>query len=146
VTKEADTDELAMADAQPIDNDAPLVPRSQAPERAGNLSAMRDLANSSARSAISRSARVQSRDTQIQAMVSFGCAVGALACNGVAFYFLSGVLLILAVTMTFVIAFICFREGMHLLEEADRRVKSAEMSRDLDFDVDEKLITDPSDS
>ena len=146
VTKDADTEERAMAAPQPVENDEPLVPRSQAPERAGDLSAMRDLANSSARSAISRSARVQSRDTQIQAMVSFACAVGALACNGVAFYFLSGVLLILAVAMTFVVAFCCLREGMHLLEEADRRVKAVEMSQDLDFDVDEKLITNPSDS
>ncbi len=118
--------ETSITQSQPIDADAPLVPRSHAPERAGNLSAMRELANSSTRSAISQSARVQSRDTQIQAMVSFACAIGALACNALAFYFLSGVLLIVAVAMTFVVAFICFREGTNLLREARRRVEAAE--------------------
>jgi hypothetical protein len=105
---------------------------------------MRDLANSSARSAISRSARVQSRDTQIQAMVSFGCAIGALACNGFAFLFLKGVLLILAVAMTFVVALCCFREGMHLLGEAKRRIRAAETGTDFEVD-DEVDVVSPSD-
>jgi len=123
---ESEQDTTAATETHPIDADAPLVPRSQAPERNQNLSAMRDLANSSARSAISRSARVQSRDTQIQAMVSFGCAVGALGCNALAFYFLHGVLLVIAIAMTFIVAFCCSREGLHLLADARRRVQAAE--------------------
>ncbi len=124
------SEEASITQSHPIDHDAPLVPRSQAPERSGNLSAMRDLANSSARSAISRSARVQSRDTQIQAMVSLACAVGALGCNAFAFYFLEGILLIVAVVMTLVVAYCCFSEGIHLLREAKRRVQSADPGDD----------------
>lgn len=41
----------------PAQPDSPYVPRSQAPERSGNLAAMRELANSSARTAIATSAR-----------------------------------------------------------------------------------------
>ncbi len=143
-TVAAEPEDTSVTATSPVDNDAPMVPRSQAPERAENLSAMRDLANSSAQSAISRSARVQSRDTQIQAMVSFGCAVGALACNGIAFIFLQGLLLVLAITMTFIVAFCCFREGIHLLGEAKRRVSAAESTNELDFDGDDDLVKNPS--
>lgn len=133
-TKSSPEEETSVKESLLIDQDAPLVPRSQAPERSGNLSAMRDLANSSARSAISRSARVQSRDTQIQAMVSFACALGALACNAIAFYFLSGILLIVAVVMTLIVAYCCIRDGMHLLREAKRRVSYVEANANSNAD------------
>jgi len=116
-SKATEVDDVMTTLSEPIDTDAPLVPRSQAPERSGSLSAMRDLAK------ISHSDRVQSRDTQIQAMISFACAAGALACNLFAFFFLKGILLILAVAMTFIVALCCIREGMHLMEEARRRMK-----------------------
>jgi len=121
--QETEIEDTTVTLSEPIEVDAPLVPRSQPPERSGNLSAMRDLANSSARNAISHSARVQSRDTQIQAAVSFGCAFGALACNIFAFYFLKGLMLMIAVAMTFVVAVCCLREGIHLLTESRRRVR-----------------------
>ena len=64
-------------------------------------------------------------------MVSFACSIGALSCNIVAFYFLSGLLLMVAVSMTFIVAFICFRESVHLLGEARLRVDTADSDHDV---------------
>ncbi|MFG0287172.1 MAG: hypothetical protein ACF8CQ_03305, partial [Rhodopirellula sp. JB044] len=64
-----------------VDPNAPLVPRSQAPERNSDLSAMRELANASARSAITRSNKTQSHTTRMQAMVKFGQAGIAMLCG-----------------------------------------------------------------
>ncbi len=55
----------------PVDPNAPLVARSQAPEKNTDLSAMRALANDSARAAISRSTKLQTRDTQLRGMSKF---------------------------------------------------------------------------
>jgi hypothetical protein len=115
---------------QPIDPTAPMVPRSQAPERAGNLSAMRELANATARSAISQSLRQQTRHTQIQGLVSFGCAGGALLCGLLLYLFVPGVVpnvvRLVAVAMTVVVAAIYGREGIGSFREAHQRLKAIE--------------------
>jgi hypothetical protein len=71
-----------------IDPSAPLIPRSQAPEAAGNLAAMREIANSSANSAISVSVRSQAQQMKsraimdlLQAAVVMVCAFAFFACG-----------------------------------------------------------------
>ena len=120
-----------------IDPDAPLVPRSQAPEKTSDLSAMRELANASARSAIGRSVRTKTRNMQVQGMVSFACAFGALCCIGAAAMFLSGALLLIAVGMLCLIAGICVWEGLQSFAQAKQRLRAAEAG-ELD-DEDEAL-------
>ncbi len=110
-----------------IDPDAPFVARSRAPEMRTSLSAMRELANTSARVAISRSARVQTRDTQIKGAFSFACATGAVACGIACYFFIPGIMRYLAVAMTVVVASIYVREGWLLLREASRQLKAAEL-------------------
>jgi Inner membrane component of T3SS, cytoplasmic domain len=110
----------------PLDPDAPLVPRSQAPEKNSDLSAMRELANASARSAISRSVRIQNRNIQIQGMINYACGFGALVCGIACFFLLEGFLQILAIAMTVIIAGVCVREGFGQFAEAKRRLRAAE--------------------
>ena len=124
----------------PIEPDAPLVPRSQAPERSSDLSAMRELANSSARSAVARSVRIQARDTQMKAMMKFAQAAIAGGC-AVACYTLlnwSVTVRLIMVGAILVIAGILVQEGLVLLGEAKRRLEVAENGGDeLNDDVDE---------
>jgi hypothetical protein len=108
------------------DPEAPFVPRSQAPEKSSDLSAMRELANASARSAISRSVRIQTRDTQIKGMVRFAYAIGAVLCGLACLALLPGVMCYLGVAMTIIVAAIYFREGTQLIREASERLKAAE--------------------
>lgn len=110
---------------EPIDPNAPLVPRSQAPERKSDLSAMRDLANSSARTAISHSTKIQIRNIQLSGMCSLALAFGAIiVALGSTFLFgLSGGLLYLAWAMTLIIAGISVRDAMNSFAEAKRRMK-----------------------
>jgi hypothetical protein len=74
--------------AEIIDPNAPLIPRSQAPEAAKNLAAMRELANSSANSAISLSVRGQAQSMKsravmdlLQGAVVLICAFAFFACG-----------------------------------------------------------------
>ena len=71
-----------------IDPSAPLIPRSQAPEGAKNLAAMRELANSSANTAISLSVRGQAEQLKsraimdlLQGAVVLVCAFAFFACG-----------------------------------------------------------------
>ncbi len=118
--------EYDQADQEPIDPDAPLVPRSHAPEKNGNLSAMRELANASARSAISRSVRVQNRDTQIKGAISFACAGGAVVCGVACLIYLPGIVRYMAVAMTAVVAVIYVLQGRQEFSEATLRWKAAQ--------------------
>tara|TARA_R110002049_G_scaffold4601_5_gene32669 strand:+ start:924655 stop:929190 length:4536 start_codon:yes stop_codon:yes gene_type:complete len=120
------------ASLQPIEPDAPLVPRSQAPERNSDLSAMRELANSSARSAVARSVRIQARDTQIKAFMKFAQAAVAGGCAFACFTFLdwSVAVKLVMVLAIVVIAGILVQEGLVLLKEAKRRLNVAEKGDD----------------
>ncbi len=109
-----------------IDPDAPLVPRSQAPERNGNLSAMRELANESARSAISRSVRIQNRDTQIKGVINFACAAGAAVCGIACLIWIPGIMGYLGFAMTAVVGVIYVIQGKQEFNEAKRRLEAAE--------------------
>ncbi len=65
-----------VADSQqPLTAESPYVPRSSAPERSGNLAAMRELANSSARSAIATSARRRMANEALFKFAIFGLGV-----------------------------------------------------------------------
>ena len=108
-----------------VDPEAPLVPLSQAPERGTDLDAMRELANASARIAITRSVRMQTRDTQIKGLFSFMCATGAILCGAACYYFLPGVIRYLAVAMTVVVSLIYIREGILQFREASQRLRAA---------------------
>lgn len=89
VTKSFSSDSVTVAKpAEIIDPSAPLIPRSQAPEAAGNLAAMREIANSSANSAISVSVRSQAQQMKsraimdlLQAAVVMICAFAFFACG-----------------------------------------------------------------
>ncbi len=52
-----------------MDPSAPIIPRSQAPEDANNLAAMRELANASAKSAINKSVRGQANQLKSRAIM-----------------------------------------------------------------------------
>ena len=127
---EASIEATVEAEEEPIDPEAPLIPRSQAPEKTSDLSAMRELANASARSAISRSVRIQTRDTQIRGMISFGCAAGALICGAMLYIFVPDVVPMVArflmVAMTIVVAVIYVKEGLNDFAEANARLRAAE--------------------
>ncbi len=108
-----------------IDPAAPLVPRSQAPERNSDLSAMRELANASARSAINRSQRSQSHTTRMQSMVKFAQAGVALLCGVAAVWLVAlPMLKIIAAVASLLIAAICVKEGYSLLTELSERTTS----------------------
>jgi hypothetical protein len=68
-----------------IDPKTPIVPRSQAPEDAGNLAAMRELANASAQSAISVIARGQAEKMKSRAIMDLMQA-GVIMICGFALY------------------------------------------------------------
>lgn len=108
-----------------VDLNAPLVPVSQAPESGSDLDAMRELANAPARIAITRSVRMQTRDTQIKGLFSFVCAAGAILCGAACYYFLPGVIRYLAIAMTVVVSVIYIREGFLQLQEASHRLRAA---------------------
>lgn len=108
------------------DANAPLIPRSQAPERNSNLSAMRELANESARSAITRSNRSQSHTTRIQAMLKFIYAGIALVCGLVAVAMIDLMMLkFIAVIAAVVAAAIFVKEGFTLMMDLNNRSKAS---------------------
>ncbi|EMI54506.1 myosin heavy chain [Rhodopirellula sallentina SM41] len=107
-----------------VDPNAPLVPRSQAPERNSDLSAMRELANASARSAITRSNKTQSHTTRMQAMVKFGQAGIAMLCGIAAVALVNlPMLKMIAAVAALIIAAICVKEGYSLLTDLNTRSK-----------------------
>ena len=109
----------------PIDPGAPLVPRSHAPERDSDLSAMRELANQSARSAINRSSLIQTRNLQMAGMVNFAVAgVAGVIAIGLSFW-LGGGLLLLSWAMLAIIAAISIRDGLRNMNDARNRARAA---------------------
>ncbi|MGB7342621.1 MAG: FHA domain-containing protein [Pirellulaceae bacterium] len=119
----------SATDAEPIDPNAPLVPRSQAPERSHNMSAMRDLANQSARSAVARSVKIQARDTQINAMKKFAGAATGITCALLCLYFREQLGLIwcgMCSGLGVIVAVMYGQEGMALWNEASARIKSTQ--------------------
>ena len=115
-----------MAPQPEIDPDAPLVPRSHAPERNSDLSAMRDLANQSARTAISRSTRIQTRNMQMAGVMNFGVALVAVLFGLGSGFLLSGALLYLAWLMAAIVAAISIRDGLRNLADARARMNAAQ--------------------
>ena len=112
-----------------VDHNAPLIPRSQAPERNTDMSVMRELANESARSAVARSVRIQARDTQVQAMYKFLAAGVTVLCAALCYWFLSVAGTIIqfgAVIMALVVTVIYIKEGLGLWGEASERIRVAE--------------------
>ncbi|WP_250928081.1 FHA domain-containing protein [Aporhodopirellula aestuarii] len=129
-TSETNENEVTSKE-QPVapDPDAPLVPRSQAPERNSDLSAMRELANASARSAITRSHQTQSHTTRMQAMMKFGQAGIAMLCGLAAVALVNlPMLKIVAAVAALLIAAICVKEGLALLTDLSSRTQTARNS------------------
>ena len=73
------------------------------------------LANTSARVAIKRSARLQARNIQLKGMIRLVYALGALSCGGVCYMFLTGFLIYLAPAMTGIV-------GDHLCSRGDATI------------------------
>ena len=120
-----DANEIEEEDLEPLDPNVPLVPRSLAPERDTDLNAMRELANTSARVAIKRSARLQARNIQLKGVIRLLYALGAIGCGAVCFVFLTGLLTYVASAMTGLVAIIYIREAMQLFQEASYQYSAA---------------------
>ncbi|KAA5542564.1 hypothetical protein FYK55_13555 [Roseiconus nitratireducens] len=123
--------ELPPSVSDAIQNDAgpdALVPRSEAPERKRNLSAMRELANDSARNAVARSIRVQARDTQMKAIFRAVLASAWLVmATGVYAFVQWSSAIKLAMIGAFVVLFAVFLQEAYVLwRDARRRLMLAE--------------------
>ena len=143
---ESETTSFELTEEKDYDPNAPLVPRSQAPERNSNMDAMRELANQSARSAVARSVKLQARDIQINAFNKLAQAGVALFCAVLCFVFLKWgtTLKVLAIGSILVISAMLVTEAFALLKEAKTRIASAEAS--LPREDDEQVIADSSDT
>ena len=86
---------------------------------------MRKLANESARTAINRSVKVQSRDTQLKAFAKFASAAGLVVCALAVFIFTHFPGTAIIACCMFVVAFVWVNEGLKLLRVARRRVQLA---------------------
>ncbi|MEL6107112.1 MAG: hypothetical protein AAFU85_13805, partial [Planctomycetota bacterium] len=128
--------------------ETPIIPRSQAPEREHNMSAMRELANQSARNAVARSIRLQARNTQASA------ALKAIA--GISFLLLpiilgeimglSFMLKMIAWGAGFVASAIFLNEAYGLWSDSRRRLSMAEQSADGIGDLEEASDEQDADS
>ncbi|MEM9643850.1 MAG: hypothetical protein AAF989_02555 [Planctomycetota bacterium] len=109
------------------DPNTPLVARSQAPEKTTNLSAMRELANSSARKAVARSTKLQTRDTQLRAMSKLLVAAVFLLC-GLGVYGFAPIMIVkvLGLIAGGFMAVIQVREALPLFGDSRRRMLLAE--------------------
>ncbi|WP_372896576.1 FHA domain-containing protein [Stieleria sp.] len=127
-----ESDEAELEQSHPVEpsikDSVPLVPRSQAPELSRNLSAMRELANQSARNAVSRSIRIQARDTQMKAALKGGLALGFATMGIAAFIFVtwSGTIKFGLVGAFLVLAGVFGQEGYVLARDARRRLALAD--------------------
>ncbi|PAY20075.1 hypothetical protein CKO51_08245 [Rhodopirellula sp. SM50] len=146
-----ESDEAELDQSQPVEpsikDSVPLVPRSQAPELSRNLSAMRELANQSARNAVSRSIRIQARDTQMKAALKGGLALGFATMGIAAFIFVtwSGTIKFGLVGAFLVLAGVFGQEGYVLARDARRRLALADQQTAEEADdelADEELSTD----
>ena len=118
--------------AEPLDSVDPettFIPRSEAPEKNRNLSAMRALANESARNAITRSVRIQTRDIQIRASIKFGQAAITLATGAAALWWIDGSFRYVGAAAAFIVTAFFVSEGLTLFKEARRRLALAEAGK-----------------
>ena len=114
----------AATEDEPLEPVA-MVPRSQAPERDRDLSAMRELANDSARSALSTSSKKQIRQIQTNALVNFAVAGVCLVIGMSASLIVEAPLLYVAFLMALVAAGISVKQGLGLWAEARSRKAAA---------------------
>ncbi len=112
----------------PVHEQEPLVPRSQAPELKRDLSAMRDLANQSARNAVARSIRIQARDTHMKAVFKAAVAAGfaSMALGAYLFVNWSPTIKIGMVGAFTVLAAVFGQEAYVLARDARRRLQLAD--------------------
>ncbi|MCP4890411.1 MAG: hypothetical protein GY904_27910 [Planctomycetaceae bacterium] len=107
------------SETEEVDPASPLIPRSQAPEKAEDLRALRALANQTTRSASTQSNRLSTRDNQMKGVINFVCTAGAIVCGIVCFFFLPGTIRFVAVAMTLIVAAVYGREGFQLLTDSN---------------------------
>ncbi|MCC9643522.1 peptide-binding protein [Rhodopirellula sp. JC740] len=138
-TPKIESAEPELEVAEVVDPNAPLIPRSQAPERNSNLSAMRELANESARSAVERSAKSQTHSSRIQALVKFMQAGVAVICGIAAVAWVHGMLKIVAAVAALLIAVICVKEGITLLSASRNKAKAKKQASDVVAVVDAEV-------
>ncbi|MEM6981046.1 MAG: hypothetical protein AAF539_15400, partial [Planctomycetota bacterium] len=116
VPEAPETPVMPEPEPEPIDPDAPLVPRSQAPEKDRDLSAMRDLANESARGAINRSVMTQTKETTVQAMIKFALAAVASLFGIIAMAMsMASWVKVVALISSLIVAGIFIKEGLSLI-------------------------------
>ena len=127
-TEVATETQAVTENVEQAEDDGPLIPRSEAPEKNSNLSAMRELANQSARSAVARSVRIQARNTQMRAGLKALYGVIAIGCCAVCYWMLDASLLVKLgiIIPVLIFAFFFFKEGYEQYTEARRRIAQAE--------------------
>ena len=123
VAREVPADQSPETDSTPLPvsavDDGPIVPRSHAPEKNSDLSAMRQLANESARSAIDASTQKQAKAVRQQAIFHFASAGVCLMIGAAANLFISSTMLwIVAWVMAVVASAISIRQGLQLWKES----------------------------
>ncbi|MGB0597190.1 MAG: hypothetical protein ACPGLY_10900 [Rubripirellula sp.] len=114
---EQDQEESEIEEVNPA---TPLVPRSQAPEKAEDL---RALANQTARNAITQGNRLSTRNNQTKGMINLACTGGAIVCGVACLFFLPGTIRFVAVAMTLIVAAVYGREGFQLLTDSDSQLQ-----------------------
>ncbi|QDV61309.1 FHA domain-containing protein [Crateriforma conspicua] len=128
--EEAPAAEIPVEPEPVIDPNAPLIARSEAPEKHTNLSAMRELANDSARSAISRSTKQQIRDTQLRGMSRLLVAA-VFAISGLGVFVASPIMWVslLGLLAGIIAAGLYGREGWMLIRDSRRRLMMAQTAQ-----------------
>jgi hypothetical protein len=124
----------------PIDPNAPLVPRSHAPEKQLSLSAMREIAHESAQAAISRSTRIQIRDMQLLAYGKFGSGLGLAICALAFFMYVRFPASKVIAGAMFVLAAVAVHDGRKLLLNARTRLEQAEAAAAAGKELSEDLL------
>ncbi|TWU63300.1 Chromosome partition protein Smc [Crateriforma conspicua] len=136
--EEAPAAEIPVEPEPVIDPNAPLIARSEAPEKHTNLSAMRELANDSARSAISRSTKQQIRDTQLRGMSRLLVAA-VFAISGLGVFVASPIMWVslLGLLAGIIAAALYGREGWMLIRDSRRRLMMAQTAQETQPNQDE---------
>jgi hypothetical protein len=106
-----------------IESNTPIVPRSQAPEKNSDLSAMRQLANDSARSAISASVEKRTRQIRMQALIHFMVAGACILLGGVATTIVRPPILYVSWLMAAVATVVSLKQGLTLWNESRKSAK-----------------------
>ncbi|MEE2937507.1 MAG: hypothetical protein VYA84_16075 [Planctomycetota bacterium] len=114
---EQDQEESEIKEVDPA---TPLVPQSQAPEKAEGLRAS---ANQSARNIITQINQISTRNNQMKRMINFACTAGSIVCGVACFFFLPGTIRFVAVAMALIVAAVYGREGFQLLKDSSSQLK-----------------------